>query len=157
MWNICGYYQKTPQSGGHIVCALSPDLFWVAEKWQGRKYISMRSKQSVPTKCDQNTSTRIAQNVPAKCGQNTPSTGDWVRRQIVLRALWRGSVRVAQGTLIALHIQSAGFFLFFAVSRETLGILCDTRRCVAEKIVFCRPKGFFTQSVRKNCLRKAFA
>lgn len=31
------------------------------------------------------------------------------------------------------------------------------RRCVAEKIVFCRPKGFFTQSVRKNCLGKAFA
>ena len=78
--------------------------------------------------------------------------------QTVLRVLRRGSIRVAQGSLFVPCAQkNTGFACFFAVSRETLGILRDTRRCVAEKIVFCRPKGFFTQSVRKNRLRKVFA
>ena len=52
--------------------------------------------------------------------------------------------------------KNAGFACFFAVSRETLGILCDVRRCVAEQPFF-RPKSFFTQSVHRNCLRKLFA
>lgn len=131
-----------------------------------RSHISMRSNQSAPTKSDQNTSTRIAQNAPAKSGQNTSAgvfgtfgkewsmctgkvrsehtlTGDWVRRQIVLRALWRGSVRALQGSLFAPRIQKRGFFLFFRCftwnARDSMW--CATMCC--QKNRFLPSEGLF--------------
>ena len=125
-----------PQSGGtHHVRIIARSV--LTDREVTRSHISMRSNRSAPTKSEQDTSIRIAQNAPAKsgqntsarsvrnirqrvintypvkCGQSTPSTGDWVRRQIVLRALRRGTIQVVQGSLFAPHIQSAGFACFF--------------------------------------------